>query len=175
MKKRHPTQADLALWRSVTRDVIPLAGHLEIDPEEQKIDLPSPIEPAPPQVVDPPKSAQPLSHSLEHGLQKRIRAGHIKIEARLDLHGMTQTEAHKALQDFIAKCLATDLRLGLVITGKGQQGSGVLKQNVPRWLDAPVLRSSIKAIQPAFDRHGGSGAFYISFVRRRKGAAYPHR
>lgn len=113
---------------------------------------------------------------------RRIAAGAIEIEARLDLHGMTQSAAHARLIGFVQSAVARGLRTVLVITGKGSsrqketfseatwwdgEETGVLRRSVPRWLAEPPLRAVVIGCQPASPRHGGEGALYV-LLRRRK-------
>jgi DNA-nicking Smr family endonuclease len=85
------------------------------------------------------------------------------IEARLDLHGMTQSEAHEALARFLTRAQKHGVRAALVITGK----SGVLHGAVPRWLDDETHRGRIIAASRAHAQHGGAGALYL-LLRRAK-------
>ncbi len=87
------------------------------------------------------------------------------IEARLDLHGKTQDEAHRELSSFIARAQAQGKRLALVITGKGREGKGVLRESVPRWLNEPALRGRVLALTNAQPRDGGAGALYVLLRR----------
>ncbi len=112
---------------------------------------------------------------------KAIRRGRIAVEARVDLHGMTQTNAHAALVRFLRRSAAAGLRCVLVITGKGNAGrrdedespfagfgAGVLRLSLPRWLEAPELAPLVIASAPAAPRHGGTGARYVLLRRPRK-------
>jgi DNA-nicking Smr family endonuclease len=109
-------------------------------------------------------------------LRRLARSDH-HIEARLDLHGMRQGEAHAALSHFIIECYNQGRRYVLVITGKGRGPSpmsglfaenetGVLRRNVPLWLEEPQLRSFISSTGPAARRHGGEGAILVRIRRR---------
>ncbi len=98
----------------------------------------------------------------------RFRRGRLPIEARLDLHGHFQEDAHAALNDFIPGCAATGKRCVLVITGRGsREGSGVLRARLPEWLNAPPCRAHVLAVAPAQPQHGGAGAFYVLLKRQR--------
>ena len=97
----------------------------------------------------------------------RIKRGERAIDARLDLHGLTQEAAHRALARFIATTAADGARLALVITGKGRSGEGILRAAVPRWLAEPALRARIVAVTPAAANHGGAGALYVLLRRPR--------
>jgi DNA-nicking Smr family endonuclease len=106
---------------------------------------------------------------IDRANAERLKRGLHKIEARLDLHGMTRDEAHRALAAFIGGSRDAGRRCILVITGRGlgPNGPGVLKSSVPRWLAEPELRREILAIAPAQPRHGGAGATYLLLRRRR--------
>jgi DNA-nicking Smr family endonuclease len=105
----------------------------------------------------------------------KLRRGRMEPEARIDLHGMTSEHAHAALNGFILSAYAQDLRLVLVITGKGKADDsphqprrhGILRHSLPHWLAAPPLAGRILQVTPAHQRHGGSGAFYVYLRRRR--------
>ncbi len=109
-----------------------------------------------------------FSSGLDRNLEKRLRQGAIVPEARLDLHGMKQVEAHAALEKFLAVQVKVGKRLLLIITGKGRSGSGVLRANLPNWLAASDTAPHILALRPAAIRHGGDGAFYL-LLKKRKG------
>jgi DNA-nicking Smr family endonuclease len=106
---------------------------------------------------------------IDRSNSERLKRGLHKIEARLDLHGMTQTEAHRALAAFIGRSHDAGRRCVLVITGRGlgPDGPGILKGAVPRWLQEPELRQHVLAMAPAQPRHGGAGATYLLLRRVR--------
>lgn len=127
------------------------------------------------------KKAIPPVAQFDRKKAKKIRAGHIEIEARIDLHGMRQDEAHAALRAFLHRTQARGLRWVLVITGKGvkldddhdrpfdmtrNRDRGVLKRNVPRWLEEPDLRPLIVSYTTAAIPHGGEGALYVHLRKR---------
>ena len=115
---------------------------------------------------------------------KKIRSGQIEIEARIDLHGMRQSEAHAALRGFLVRAQGQGKRWVLVITGKGKAGlerdddapfdmtsnrdRGVLKRNVPRWLEEPDLRPLVVSYTSAAISHGGDGALYVHLRKKSK-------
>jgi DNA-nicking Smr family endonuclease len=106
---------------------------------------------------------------IDRASAERLKRGLHKIEATLDLHGMTQVEAHRALAAFVNAGYEAGRRCVLVITGRGMgsSGPGILKKSVPRWLEEPALRRRILATAPAQPRHGGAGAAYILLRRAR--------
>jgi DNA-nicking Smr family endonuclease len=113
----------------------------------------------------PVSQLPPVQPGRTAGLDKRsaqrLRRGQTAIEARLDLHGHTQSEAHHALNTFIASQQAAGRRCLLIITGKGGHGEGVLRQALPRWLAEAPNAGRILAIEQAQPRDGGGGAFYV--------------
>ena len=100
---------------------------------------------------------------LDRRTVQRLKRGHVPIEARLDLHGMTQAEAHEALARFVARSHASGFRAVIVITGK----SGVLHSAVPRWLEEGENRVRILGSSRAQAQHGGEGALYLLLRRQR--------
>ncbi len=122
---------------------------------------------APPQPIAVDRFA-----GIDRANAERLKRGQHRIEARLDLHGFTQEEAHGALLRFIRTARASGRRCVLVITGRGRQGGGVLKAAVPRWLDEPEFRPHLLAIAPAQPRDGGAGALYVML---RRNAVNPDR
>ncbi len=102
-------------------------------------------------------------------MKRGVARGKEPIDARLDLHGLTQSEAHAALLRFLRNAHARDARLVLVITGKGRGGEpGVLRRQVPHWLGLPEFRALVVGFEDAHIAHGGEGALYVR-VRRTRG------
>jgi DNA-nicking Smr family endonuclease len=153
--------------------------------------LPEPAAPPPvaprPEAIPPPPAKRvlpPLSPTNSPGLDRRtgekLKRGQLPIEAKLDLHGMTQAAARSALDRFIADAYRRGLRAILVITGKGlrappetdgfwePQRPGVLRREVPRWLNEPINRPLVLAFTEAQPEHGGGGAFYLLLRRQRE-------
>jgi len=128
-------------------------------------------------------------HDLQPGLSDQLRAqpvrmdakafgrmkrGKLRVEARIDLHGLTLAEAHPRLNGFILDAHAVGKRLVLVITGKGRDRDtdgpmpmrrGALRHQVPQWLGQGALRNAVLQVTEAHRAHGGSGAFYV-YLRR---------
>jgi DNA-nicking Smr family endonuclease len=174
------------LWREVTRSVAPLqrrrakieriAAELAVaeKPEPSRKRAPSATKPASiiRKIAAAPPAPPPLM-PLERRLKQRLARGSQGIEARIDLHGRTQDEAHAALLRFIRKCQAEGAKLVLVITGKGggaddlYRERGVLKRQVPLWLQLPEFRSYVVAVEEAHSTHGGAGALYVRLRRAR--------
>ncbi len=81
----------------------------------------------------------------------------------------TQAQAHAALDAFVTGCHDRGQRCVLVITGKGRvsRDGGVLRAEVPRWLDQSPNRARVLAVTPAQPKHGGGGALYVLLKRKR--------
>jgi len=104
-----------------------------------------------------------------------LSRGTIAVDARIDLHGMTQEAAHHRLRLFLQRQQASDGRLVLVITGKGRPDDdrmladerGVLRRAVPEWLGSAAFRDLVSAYNEAGRRHGGAGALYVRLKRKK--------
>ncbi|MDC7683360.1 Smr/MutS family protein [Asticcacaulis sp. BYS171W] len=103
---------------------------------------------------------------IEPKRKRRISRERDPIEARLDLHGLTQVQAEQRLKSFVQQAWANDYRAVLVITGKGMAENGILKRNAPEWLADPALSHIVAGISQAHARHGGTGALYVALKRR---------
>lgn len=185
------------LWQAVARTARPMHGSSHLSPTDN---APVPplhrpeVQPTPPepglnrfrigersktearhdlQPALPDRLAvQPVQMDLkQHG---RMIRGKLVPEARIDLHGMTVSEAHPELIRFVMNSWSQGLRLVLVITGKGKQGPdfgpipqryGVLKHQVPHWLRLPPLGPCVLQVTEAHLKHGGAGAYYV-YLRR---------
>lgn len=161
------------------RGVKPLAPRSEAAPAAHK-PAEKPVPPPRRSAATPepvPSTLPPLTADRAAGYDRanaeRLKRGQHPVEARLDLHGLTQAEAHRALAAFLQSARAGGKRCVLVITGRGsakeRQGGGVLKSAVPRWLDEPAFRPHVLAIATAQPRDGGSGALYVMLRRTRAG------
>ena len=98
---------------------------------------------------------------IDKKAERDMRSGDVEIDARIDLHGMTQVEAHHALARFMATSVRRGDRMLLVITGKGKMGNGVLRHHLPMWLEALPEASMIAKLRHASVKHGGEGAVYV--------------
>ena len=157
-----------ALWRETMRGVTPLRPiATEVDPPDESIALPPLRESKSRRVPSSTKPAPPVRgasiDALDRRTAQRLNRGTLPIEAKLDLHGMTQAEAHDALTRFIARAQKHGSRAVLVVTGK----SGVLHGAVPRWLAESDNRKRILALRRAHAQHGGEGALYLMLRRVR--------
>ncbi|MBR0968460.1 Smr/MutS family protein [Bradyrhizobium diazoefficiens] len=179
-RRRALSEEERELWDSVARQVKPLKKHRAAKAQTTVRTEPPPVpqvaRPAPPPrpMAAPPapraaKPAIPPLAPLGKRERTKLSRGRSEIEARLDLHGMTQTRAHRALTGFLHRAHDDGLTFVLVITGKGRSGgeSGVLRRQVPEWLSLPEFRSLVVGFEEAAICHGGEGALYVRIRRAR--------
>jgi DNA-nicking Smr family endonuclease len=122
-----------------------------------------------------PKQAKPAGPPLlplGRRERSRLSRGRSEIDARIDLHGMTQLRAHRALLGFLQRAQSDGLTFVLVITGKGTINAadnerGVLRRQVPQWLGLPEFRALVVGYEQAHLGHGGEGALYVRIRRAR--------
>ena len=97
---------------------------------------------------------------LQHNVLKKLRQGKFPIDHGVDLHGLTVSEARKALIEFFGECEAAGIRHAIIVTGKGfrSKDKPVIKPMVNRWLRAV---DDVLAFHSAQPKDGGSGAVYI--------------
>lgn len=200
-KPRQLTDDEAKLWDKVTRTAVPLQRGAGSAPRHGLgPDAPSapstpvasstpkageraaedvddaPAEPGRPATVSTGK-APPLA-DFEDKTRRRLNRGRRAIEARIDLHGMTRSEAHGALLAFLTGARTRGYRHALVITGKGSETAededlvammtrerGVLRRAVRQWLALPEFRTHVVSFSEAGPRHGGSGALYVRLRR----------
>jgi DNA-nicking Smr family endonuclease len=179
-RKRSLSEEERALWESVAKQLKPLRKK----PRAARPDLveaasvlkpvASPKPPASAKILQAPKPEVPVAPPLAPlGRRERsqLSRGKKQIDARLDLHGMTQTRAHHALSGFLHRAHHDGLTFVLVITGKGKMGAeserGVLRRQVPHWLSLPEFRSLVVGFEEAHIGHGGEGALYVRIRRAR--------
>ena len=181
--KRRLTDEEHALWKGITRSVTELRRRRakkatptdegDVPPRE----MPKPPRPAKLRVpVDPTPAAAPPppATALDRRLKQRIARGTHAIDARIDLHGLTQAQAHAALARFLRMSQAKGAKIVLVITGKGgpprgdlDEERGVLKRQVPMWLRGAEFRAAVIGFEIAGAAHGGEGALYVRLRKAR--------
>jgi DNA-nicking Smr family endonuclease len=171
---RNLSDDERVLWNTVARSIAPLKGrNVEAEPPAPP---PRPIAPSErssrPAVsqTQPPRSAPPPLAPIDRRMKQKLARGSTEIGGRLDLHGLTQAEAHRALARFLHQAQARDAKVVLVITGKGGlsgEGRGVLRRQVPLWLEGVEFRSLVVGFDSAASGHGGEGALYVRVRRGR--------
>jgi DNA-nicking Smr family endonuclease len=181
-RKRGLSEEERALWESVAKQTKPLRKrHRAAKPQDgaSAVETPVAAKPAAPpkllpsaQILRAPKpDLPPPLAPLGRRERSQLSRGRKEIEARLDLHGMTQTRAHRALSGFLQRAHSDGLTFVLVITGKGKMGAeserGVLRRQVPQWLSLPEFRVLVVGFEEAHIGHGGEGALYVRIRRSR--------
>lgn len=194
MSKRDPKRLphDFHLWTAVASTVDPLRRKgllklgttpLPLPPEP----VPAPQDKAPPPQRQPPRrpflppyqaplpSAPPPEKSVDPSIRKKLGRGRIEIDGRIDLHGLTQSEARGALHRFLHARWQRGDRTILVITGKGSRTEddyiaamserGILRTMLPIWLSEPSLAPMVSGWSVAARGHGGEGAWYVRLRR----------
>lgn len=164
---RQLTDEDRILWSKVAATATPLAGKavpLLSEPEASPAPAPaSGMTPAP-RAVTPDTGRQ---HTFDQPTRRKLAKGRLPVEAKIDLHGLTQGEAHGFLLSFLHSAHGRGLRYVLVVTGKGASfgSEGALKRAVPAWLATPSFRVLVAGFDEAARNHGGGGALYVRLRR----------
>ena len=189
-QRRKLSEEEHTLWGRVTRSIMPLRRRprlVDADEAAATSTKPNPMPSArahaaahsattaskaiPKSVPKPVPSLEPLGRRQK----QRLARGTLDIDARIDLHGKTQSEAHTALLRFLQAAQRDGARFALVITGKGARVQddrgerGVLKRQVPLWLRLPEFRGYVVGFEDAHIGHGGEGALYVRLRRGRRG------
>jgi DNA-nicking Smr family endonuclease len=181
---RRLSDEEIALWTEVARSVARRRGATlpapanPVRPTRAPAPLPTLAEPP---AVRPTKASTPPLAPIERRLKRDLSRGRAAIDAALDLHGLTQAEAHQALRGFLRHSQARGARLVIVVTGKGapldeghwSNERGVLKRLTPQWLRESDLRSVVLGFEEAGRAHGGSGALYVRLRRPQVPSARP--
>lgn len=180
--RRPFTDEERQLWDQVRRTATPLRP----EPPPEPV-VPAPAQPpakaaaaakaqaaAPPPKAKPKPAAPPPVGGFDRKTMTRLSRGSVAIDARIDLHGMTQDAAHRRLLRFLEAARGEGAKIVLVITGKGAPdavdgGRGVLRRAVPEWLRSPPFRLLVSGYENAGRRHGGEGALYVRLRRRGRG------
>ena len=164
---RKLTLDELRLWKSQLRGVAPLSKA-----EKEQIEILSPQKPKlphpQPRPVEVKRAGPPPSAPLQDFGRKELRQ--LKIDGRLDMHGMTMNQAYVALEGFLIRAQERGLKIVLIITGKGSLSSeNTLRHQVPRWIKETALRHLVSGFHsPAKPEDGGQGACYIGVRKRGK-------
>ena len=182
-RKRSLSDDERVLWETVTRAIAPLRRRKAKIKEARAVDEVAPpalakpvrnaVKAAPP-VAPAPRPAPPPLAPLGRRMRQKLARGSEEIDARIDLHGMTQADAHGALGHFLRRAQHNGARVVLVITGKGARPGGdthsergVLKRQVPLWLESGELRPFVIGFESAGAGHGREGALYVRVRRGR--------
>ena len=168
------SEEDRILWSLVARSTKPLPGKPKAKTPATRENFAEALaatdKKMPPAASPMPATPQPKRHPPTHldtPTLDKLAKGRLPIEARVDLHGMTQDEAYSLLYIFLSRAHARGARYVLVITGKGSSsgGDGILKRMVPGWLSTPTFRPFVSSHDHAARGHGGGGALYVRLRR----------
>jgi DNA-nicking Smr family endonuclease len=205
-RRRSLSDDEHALWRTFAQSITPLRAPVparrakaetkpEAEPESKPRNKPTKDSPVPPRSAKRagaaagarpaaaaharPSAAAPALTPLDRRFKQRVARGRAAIDARIDLHGMTQHEAHAELSRFLRRAQADGARTVIVVTGKGAgraakggaddspRERGVLRRQVPMWLALPEFRPLVVGFVDAHAGHGGEGALYVRLRRAR--------
>jgi DNA-nicking Smr family endonuclease len=172
------TPEDADLWELVADTTKPMPGK-QVQKPRQRI-IPKETKHVQNEWVAS-SNAEPLYHvqkplnmgdltAMDKNTATRFRKGQLPIDGKIDLHGSSQEVAFNSFSQFIFRSYKLEKRCLLVVTGKGarsESGIGVLRQNLPHWINDSALRSMVLAISYAQPKHGGEGAIYVLLKRQR--------
>jgi DNA-nicking Smr family endonuclease len=145
------TEHDQAHWADYARHVRPLPGRahpplpVPPTPPQPEPPVPSPVRPrrAAPK---PPLSTGLQPAGLDNATWNRFREGKLPPSRTLDLHGKTAQSAYHALERFLHAAHADHLRCVEIVTGRGKgETGGVIRRELPMWLNLPTLRHLVLA------------------------------
>lgn len=182
-QRRRLSDEEVILWHRVGRTVTPLRDRPLVSPaviedaerefreamdgkrtvtkipQETDIRSPFPHDRSPP-APNPKPRVEP---HIDRPTTRKLAKGRIAIDAKIDLHAMTQDLAYDRLYAFIADQRSRGARHVLVVTGKGRSlgSEGVLKRMVPVWLNSARFAGLVSGYSSASRHHGGEGAIYV--------------
>jgi DNA-nicking Smr family endonuclease len=173
-RRRNLSDEERALWAVTARSIKPLRPTRATPKPMAGLTEETRPPPRPSVPHEPPsRTSLPLT-ALDRRLKQRVARGRAAIDVRIDLHGMTQRQAHAALLRFLHRAQADGARIALIVTGKGSGKSehglgerGVLRRQVPMWLALPEFRHLVVGFDEAHLSHGGQGALYVRLRRAR--------
>lgn len=181
--------------KKLSSDITPEVDELwdEIKKKTKKLPQPEPIPEAPLIIGDIKPSVNynqaysgnklenlsiGTTDNIDRRTAQKFTRGEFKIERRLDLHGYTEKEAYDKVFEFVKTSYLQNCRCILIITGKGSlhreedddifASRGILKDQVPNWLNSDELRPLILSFSYSKPADGGEGALYILLRRNRK-------
>ncbi len=132
--------------------------------------LPEPVsQPPPHQTRVKPKLTQLTVGGPTPGLDsaswEKLRRGRMRPQRVLDLHGRTVQAAFGAFEQFIGAARADGIRCVEIVTGRGAGEGGVLRRELPLWLNLPQLRGAILAASHPHRANVGAVVLLLRRVR----------
>lgn len=182
MAKRDLSKEESLLWQLYTKDIkqISSARDHSISPYDNKrFNIKIPKRKIFNKTSEPKITNYESLKDKDSNWGKKLKQNKVKIDGKIDLHGMTSAEAHEKLYHYIERAQKNGKRVILVVTGKGgikknysdykydsfQSTRGVLKREVPLWLSNGAMRNMIVSFQDALQKDGGVGALYVVIKR----------
>ena len=164
------TEADQSAWASYASRIAPLPGRtrpvLAEVPAADSRPRSAARSPTPrPRPGAFARGAPTASPALAVGTQpggvdnatwQRLRTGRLRGVRVLDLHGQTAQRAFLALVAFVRNAHADRLRCVEVVTGRGSLEGGVLRRELPLWLNLPEIRPLVLAASHPHAANPGS-------------------
>jgi DNA-nicking Smr family endonuclease len=140
------TEADAALWAEYASGIRPLPGRKRplarrTEPAAARTVNPAPAGTRSGVKVLPPLAIGAHPGGVDNASWNRLRRGKLPTARVLDLHGHTAQHAFNALTAFVRTAQAEGVRCVEVITGQG----GVLRRELPLWLNLPEFRGLVLA------------------------------
>lgn len=167
------TETDRAEWATYVRLIAPLPGRNRPEPPATSpaASVAAPMAPAQGRV--PPARAAHAAlivgmqpPGVDNATWQRFRTGKLPAARTLDLHGRTAQRAFLALSGFIRTAHAERLRCVEVITGRGSgETGGVLRRELPLWLNLPDLRPLVLAAAHPHAANSGSVRLLLRRIR----------
>lgn len=172
-RARGLTEADRSVWRAYTGAyVTPLPGRAlppDAAPPVPSVTVsppPAPPPPRPPRLPPPEIAVGAAPAGLDTKRWTALRRGKMKPERTLDLHGRRANDAHAAVSRFLADAHADGIRCVAIVTGKGSSPEGgILRRELPHWLNAPALRAML--LGAAHPHRANTGAVHLLLKRGR--------
>ncbi|MEY4762019.1 MAG: hypothetical protein RLZZ200_1875 [Pseudomonadota bacterium] len=131
---------------------------------ESLADLRQPLAP----VIESGEELQFRRAGLKEQVFRNLRRGHYRVDAELDLHGLTAAEAAQALDRFIAAALLEGLRVLRIVHGKGRN-SGLRGPVLKQMVNARLQRiDAVLAFASAREVDGGTGASLVLLRARHR-------
>ncbi|WP_257456405.1 Smr/MutS family protein [Archangium lipolyticum] len=119
-------------------------------------------------VADSNEFIEGAAPGIDARLLRSLRRGDFSVQARLDLHGMTQTEAREAVDRFLSESRRARKRCVLIVHGRGLNSKDqipVLKERIAVWLNQKSIGKTVLAFATARPQDGGAGAVYVLLRR----------
>jgi DNA-nicking Smr family endonuclease len=179
-------EEDRQLFRNAVRDVQPLAveprrvaeqtrrrprpearfakaDRLEVL-AESLADLRQPLAP----VIESGEELLYRRDGVQETVFRKLRSGQYRVEAELDLHGLTVDQAGQALSEFVAAALVAQYRVLRIVHGKGRR-SGHRGPVLKRLVNGYLRRvDAVLAFASAREVDGGVGASLVLLANLRK-------